>query len=146
MRHTPIIPSLRPVREWTAEVTVGEALARRLIGEQFPQVEVDPLVLLGEGWDNTVWLAGGEWVFRFPRREFAIAGFERELATLPALAPRLPLPIPDPGWRGRPPPRGPPPCRCRPRIRSGAAAPRTSSAGRGSAHVRCPVSSRSVWA
>jgi aminoglycoside phosphotransferase (APT) family kinase protein len=102
MRHAPIIPSLGPVREWTAEVTVDEALARRLIGGQFPQVELDPLVLLGEGWDNTVWLAGGEWVFRFPRRELAIAGFERELATLPALAPRLPLPVPDPVWRGRP--------------------------------------------
>src|SRR3954471_20535532 len=102
MRHRTIIPSLASVREWTAEITVGEELARRLIADQFPQVSVEPLVLLGEGWDNTVWLAGGQWVFRFPRRAVAIAGFERELATLPALAPRLPLPIPDPVWRGRP--------------------------------------------
>src|SRR4051812_6571333 len=102
MRHAPIIPSLGSMREWTAEVTVGEGLARRLIAEQFPQVAVEPLVLLGEGWDNTVWLAGGEWAFRFPRREFAIPGFERELAALPELAPRLPLPVPVPVWRGRP--------------------------------------------
>jgi aminoglycoside phosphotransferase (APT) family kinase protein len=65
-------------------------------------VELDPLVPLGEGWDNTVWLAGGRWVFRFPRREFAIPGFERELAALPQIAPRLPLPVPEPVFVGRP--------------------------------------------
>jgi aminoglycoside phosphotransferase (APT) family kinase protein len=90
------------MREWAAEVIVGEELARTLITEQFPQVELDPLVPLGEGWDNTVWLAGGRWVFRFPRREFAIPGFERELAALPQIAPRLPLPVPEPVFVGRP--------------------------------------------
>jgi aminoglycoside phosphotransferase (APT) family kinase protein len=90
------------MRIWTAEITVDEALARRLIGTQFPQVALEPLRLLGEGWDNTVWLAGGRWVFRFPRREVAIPGFERELAALPRLEPLLPLPIPEPVWRGQP--------------------------------------------
>jgi aminoglycoside phosphotransferase (APT) family kinase protein len=102
MRHELIIPSLGAVREWAAEVTVEEALARRLIASQFPEVEVEPLTLLGEGWDNTVWLADGQWVFRFPRREFAIPGFERELAALPRLAPQLPLPVPAPVFVGRP--------------------------------------------
>jgi aminoglycoside phosphotransferase (APT) family kinase protein len=90
------------MREWAAEVTVGEDLARRLIGAQFPQVELASLRLLGEGWDNTVWLADGRWAFRFPRRAVAIPGFERELAALPALAPRLPVPVPDPVFVGRP--------------------------------------------
>jgi aminoglycoside phosphotransferase (APT) family kinase protein len=102
MRHEAIIPSLGLVREWAAEVTVDEGLARRLIGDQFPDVPLRSLAPLGEGWDNTVWLADGRWVFRFPRRQIAIAGFERELAALPALAPRLPLPIPDPVFPGRP--------------------------------------------
>ena len=44
------------MRAWAAEITVGEPLARRLIGSQFPEVEVEPLTRLGEGWDNTVWL------------------------------------------------------------------------------------------
>jgi len=100
MRHTGIIPSLRAVRAWAAEITVDESLAGRLIGSQFPEVALEPLTLLGEGWDNTVWLAGGRWVFRFPRREFALAGFEREMAALPVLAPRLPLPVPAPVWLG----------------------------------------------
>jgi aminoglycoside phosphotransferase (APT) family kinase protein len=90
------------VRIWSAEITVDKALARRLIGSQFPEVPLEPLTLIGEGWDNTVWLAGGRWAFRFPRREVAIPGFERELAALSRLAPLLPLPIPEPVWRGQP--------------------------------------------
>ena len=90
------------MREWAPEVTVSEELARRLIAAQFPQVRLGSMTLLGEGWDNTVWLADGRWVFRFPRREFAIPGVERELAALPVLAPLLPLPIPDPVFAGAP--------------------------------------------
>jgi aminoglycoside phosphotransferase (APT) family kinase protein len=88
--------------EWSADVVVGGDLARRLIAYQFPAVELRTLRLLAEGWDNTVWLADERWVFRFPRRELALPGFERELAVLPRLAPLLPLPIPDPVFRGRP--------------------------------------------
>ena len=102
MRHAPIIPSLSCVREWAPEVAVSEELARRLIACQFPQVRLDSIALLGEGWDNTVWLVDGRWAFRFPRREFAIPGVERELAALPVLAPLLPLPIPAPVFAGAP--------------------------------------------
>ena len=49
--------------EWSAEVTVDEPLARRLIAAQFPEVSLRELTLLGEGWDNTVWLVDGRWVF-----------------------------------------------------------------------------------
>jgi aminoglycoside phosphotransferase (APT) family kinase protein len=87
---------------WTAEIKVDAPLAKRLIAEQFPDVSLEALELLGEGWDNTVWLVDGRWVFRFPRREVAVPGFERELAALPVIAPRVPLPIPDPVFRGRP--------------------------------------------
>jgi aminoglycoside phosphotransferase (APT) family kinase protein len=103
MGHGPIIAAtVRAMPVWTAEVTVDEPLARRLITEQFPELAVAALTLLGEGWDNTVWLVDERWVFRFPRREVAVPGFERELAALPGLAPRLPLPIPNPVFAGRP--------------------------------------------
>jgi aminoglycoside phosphotransferase (APT) family kinase protein len=88
--------------EWSAEVVVDGDLARRLIADQFPAVELRSLRLLAEGWDNTVWLADERWVFRFPRRTIALPGFERELAVLPRLARLLPLPVPDPVFRGRP--------------------------------------------
>jgi aminoglycoside phosphotransferase (APT) family kinase protein len=57
---------------------------------------------LDTGWDNTVFLVGGEWVFRFPRRRIALPGLEREVAVLPLLAPRLPLPVPEPLYTARP--------------------------------------------
>lgn len=87
---------------WTAEITVDEPLVRGLIADQFPEVALESLRLLGVGWDNTAWLVDDRWVFRFPRRAVAIPGFERELEALPQLAPRLPLPIPDPVFVGRP--------------------------------------------
>jgi aminoglycoside phosphotransferase (APT) family kinase protein len=58
--------------------------------------------LLGEGWDNTVWLVDDRWVFRFPRRAVAVPAVERELAVLPTLAPLLPLPVTAPRFAGRP--------------------------------------------
>ena len=88
--------------EWSAEAVVDEALARRLIASQAPQVELSSLELLGEGWDNTVWLVDGAWVFRFPRREIAVPGIARQLAVLPAIASALPLAIPVPVVEGRP--------------------------------------------
>jgi aminoglycoside phosphotransferase (APT) family kinase protein len=86
--------------EWSPEHLVGEALARRLIASQC--FEPTTLRLLGEGWDNTVWLADERWAFRFPRREIAIPGFRRELAVLGELGPQLPLRVPVPAYLGAP--------------------------------------------
>ncbi|MBV8711298.1 MAG: phosphotransferase [Solirubrobacterales bacterium] len=90
------------MHEWSAEVTVDRDLAYRLIAGQFDSLEPVELRLLSEGWDNTVWLVDGRWVFRFPRREVVIAGIEREMAVLPRLARLVPLPIPIPVFFGRP--------------------------------------------
>jgi aminoglycoside phosphotransferase (APT) family kinase protein len=86
--------------EWDSEIEVGEELARRLIAEQFPQLDVTRLRRLGEGWDNTVWATSEQIAFRFPRRQIAIQGVEREMAILPELAPRLPARIPDAAYAG----------------------------------------------
>ena len=88
--------------EWSAEIAVDDAFARRLIAAQFPEIELESLRLIGEGWDNTVWLVDEQWLFRFPRRQLAIPGVEREIAALAALAPRLPLPVPAPVFVGKP--------------------------------------------
>lgn len=86
--------------EWDADVVVDEALVCALLDEQFPDLDASTAQLLGEGWDNSVWLVEERWAFRFPRREIAIPGFERELALLPRLAPLLPAPIPEPTFVG----------------------------------------------
>jgi aminoglycoside phosphotransferase (APT) family kinase protein len=87
---------------WNPEVVVDEELARELIGDRVPGLHDAPLRLLGEGWDSTVWQAGDEWVFRFPRREMVVPGFLREVEVLPRLAPELPLPVPVADVRGEP--------------------------------------------
>ena len=40
---------------------------------------------LGAGWDNTVFLVNESFVFRFPRREIAVACMEAEIRVLPGL-------------------------------------------------------------
>ena len=97
-----IIARFPGVHQWSAEVEVDEELARRLIAGQFPEVGLGSVRLLGEGWDNVVWLVDERWAFRFPRRAVAIAGVERELAVLPRIAPRLPVAVPVPVFAGRP--------------------------------------------
>jgi aminoglycoside phosphotransferase (APT) family kinase protein len=86
---------------WSAEITVDEGLARLLLG-QFPELPLESLHPLAEGWDNAVWVVDERYAFRFPRRQIAIRGVELELALLPKLAPLLPLPITDPIFHGRP--------------------------------------------
>ncbi|HET7831174.1 MAG TPA: phosphotransferase [Candidatus Limnocylindrales bacterium] len=87
-------------REWTADVELDEPAVRRLVGTQFPDVSLDGLRPFATGWDNALWVTGEGIAFRFPRRSIAVPGVEREIAVLPALAPRLPLPVPDPEWIG----------------------------------------------
>lgn len=96
------VASVARVPEWSPEIVVDEPLARRLLRTQFPELELRSLRLAGEGWDNTAWLVDERWLFRFPRREIALDGFGRELQVLPALAPLLPLPVPQPVFLGHP--------------------------------------------
>jgi aminoglycoside phosphotransferase (APT) family kinase protein len=90
------------VAVWDAEVEVGAALARSLISARFPALDSGPLRRVGEGWDNVVWATADGVAFRFPRRQIAIPGVEREIALLPALAPRLPLAVPDAAYASGP--------------------------------------------
>ncbi|WP_433235127.1 phosphotransferase [Actinomadura nitritigenes] len=89
-------PAPPPAPEWEPEHEVTEEAAAALVGARFPGLAGAPVEALATGWDNTVFLVGGEWAFRFPRRRIAVPGVEREIAVLPAIAPRLPLPIPEP--------------------------------------------------
>jgi aminoglycoside phosphotransferase (APT) family kinase protein len=87
---------------WSAEVTVDETLARRLIAGQFPELAEASLRRLAEGWDNVVWLVDERWAFRFPQRTMGAELIERELRVLPLIASALPAPIPVPVFAGRP--------------------------------------------
>ena len=90
------------MRQWDPERVIDEDRARELIAAQFPELADVEIRQLAAGWDNTVHLVDGRWAFRFPRRQMAVAGVEREIATLGRLAPHLPLPIPEPRFIGAP--------------------------------------------
>jgi aminoglycoside phosphotransferase (APT) family kinase protein len=81
---------------WAPERRTDAARAARLVAAAAPGLAGRRVDLLGEGWDNTVFLVGGDWVFRFPRRALALPGFRRETAVLPRVAGRLPLAVPVP--------------------------------------------------
>jgi len=87
-------------REWRPEVVVDADRAAGLIGEQFPELADAPIREIGAGWDNVVYLVDDRWAFRFPQRQIAVPGVQRELETLGRLAPHLPLPIPVPRFVG----------------------------------------------
>jgi aminoglycoside phosphotransferase (APT) family kinase protein len=90
------------VAEWDAEFEVDEALARTLIAERYPALDVSVLERVGEGWDNVVWATADRIAFRFPRRQVAVGGIQREIAVLPELAPWLPVAIPDAAYPSLP--------------------------------------------
>ncbi len=86
---------------WSPDLDVDQSLVRRLLA-QFPKLYGAPLRRLATGWDNSVWVVAERYAFRIPHRAVAIPGVERELAALPLLAPRLPLPVPRPVFVGEP--------------------------------------------
>ena len=47
----------------------------------------DDVRIVAAGWDNTIVLVDETWVFRFPRRQIALPGIDREIALLPTLRP-----------------------------------------------------------
>ncbi|MBP2110947.1 phosphotransferase [Paenibacillus silagei] len=85
---------------WDAEWEVNEEQARTLIGRQFPQLSSKQVKRLGWGWDNTVFLIGDEYVFRFPRRTFAVGAIRMEGKLLPKLETYLTIPYPKPLFYG----------------------------------------------
>jgi aminoglycoside phosphotransferase (APT) family kinase protein len=84
------------------EVTVDEALVRRLLATQFPEWADLPLEAVEpRGTDNWLYRLGGELVARLPCRERTVATLARERTWLPRLA-LLPFEIPLPVAVGKP--------------------------------------------
>ncbi|OZM72651.1 aminoglycoside phosphotransferase [Amycolatopsis antarctica] len=93
-------PDLGPVPQ---RVTVDAEQVRRLISEQFPQwadLPVQPVAK--SGWDNVTFHLGDGMLVRLPSAAAYALAVDKEQRWLPALAPRLPLPIPAPLAKGHP--------------------------------------------
>jgi len=84
-----------------AEVTADVAI--RLVAGQFPQWADLPVVPVKlNGWDNTTFRLGEELSLRLPNADWYTAQVAKEHRWLPALAPLLPLPVPELVAAGRP--------------------------------------------
>jgi aminoglycoside phosphotransferase (APT) family kinase protein len=78
-------------------------LVARLVEAQFPQwahLPVAPVQV--DGWDNTTFRLGDVLSVRLPSADGYVPQVEKEHRWLPVLAPRLPLPIPEPLAKGAP--------------------------------------------
>ena len=85
-----------------AEIAIDEALDRALLKTQHPELAGMPITAVGEGWDNAIYRLGETLAVRLPRRALAARLIENEQCWLPALAERLPLPVPAPVRVGMP--------------------------------------------
>jgi aminoglycoside 2''-phosphotransferase len=68
---------------------------RSAIVERFPELELQTIEYLAHGIDHVACRVNGNLIFRFPKRAEAEAKLLIEMRLLPALAPTLPLPIPN---------------------------------------------------
>jgi aminoglycoside phosphotransferase (APT) family kinase protein len=94
----------------TGELDITAELVRELLRDQHPDLAGRPLTLGARGWDNQLWRLGDDLAVRLPwATQTADALLLNEYAWLPALAPRLPLPVPVPQRLGEPSPRFPRP-------------------------------------
>ncbi|MFJ7725311.1 phosphotransferase [Neobacillus sp. NPDC097160] len=87
---------------WSPEQVISEKRASMIIENQFPEFKPVTVKVLGEGFDNSVFLINDRYVFRFPRREIAAQLIQTENRLLPVLAPLLPIPVPSLQFQGIP--------------------------------------------
>jgi aminoglycoside phosphotransferase (APT) family kinase protein len=88
--------------QWSADITLTEAMARSLIEDQFPELAPVRITEMGEGWDNQVYLVNDWVIFRFPRRKVAVSCLVAENRVLPHIAGCLPVAVPEPRFWGQP--------------------------------------------
>jgi aminoglycoside phosphotransferase (APT) family kinase protein len=81
---------------------VDELLIRRLLREQHPDLAGLPLREVAGGWGNQMWRLGEKLAIRVQRMDTGPDLQLKERRWLPALAPRLPLPVPVPVRDGAP--------------------------------------------
>jgi aminoglycoside phosphotransferase (APT) family kinase protein len=84
-----------------ADIDINKSIVTDIVREQF-NLSVNKIVLLGEGWDNAVYLINDVFVFRFPRRKEAVPLIEMEIRLLPLLQGKVFVSIPTPVFIGKP--------------------------------------------
>ncbi|ATY12758.1 aminoglycoside phosphotransferase [Amycolatopsis sp. AA4] len=89
------------------EIVLTAELVRDLLREQHPDLAGLAIREVAGGWGNQMWRLGDELAVRMQRMDPTSAQQFKERKWLPALAPRLPLPVPTPVRHGEPSERFP---------------------------------------
>jgi aminoglycoside phosphotransferase (APT) family kinase protein len=88
---------------WTPEIEIDDEIAKRLLRNRFPELELLNLNLLGSGWDNQAYLINNSLVFRFPHRKMGGELMDLECTVLEYLSRyRFPLQVPEPKFVAKP--------------------------------------------
>lgn len=90
-------------------IEITAELVQNLLQEQHPDLAGLALREVAGGWGNQMWRLGDELAVRIPRTEGAPDLLRKECRWLPVVAPRLPLPVPNPVRIGEPSARFPKP-------------------------------------
>lgn len=90
------------MNSWSPEIELSPQDAKGLIADHFPQLCPLNIKLLGQGFDNTVFMVNQQYVFRFPRRTISVGLLKTENQLLPHLTEFLNLRIPEPVFFGQP--------------------------------------------
>ena len=77
---------------------------RAFIRERWPEIDLNTMETIGEGWDCFTYLVNGEWVFQFPRLDGAAERLRRQIEILPELAREVSSAIPTPAFASADPP------------------------------------------
>jgi aminoglycoside 2''-phosphotransferase len=79
---------------WATEAEISVEQVLDLLAADQPQLHVQQMTYLGEGWSSFVFLADGRWVLRFPKRRDVERRLEKEIRILPLLERHLTIAVP----------------------------------------------------
>ena len=79
-----------------SDIEITDALVRRLLRDQHPDLGDESLTPAASGWDSVIYRLGESLALRIPRREIAAGLIRNEQRWLPELAERLPIDVPAP--------------------------------------------------
>jgi len=81
-------------KPWSTEIHIDQTLVLEALKFDFPELDIETITSLGEGWTSSAFLVNEQWVFRFPKRKDVEKNLQRELNLLPRFNQRLPVAVP----------------------------------------------------
>lgn len=88
--------------DWKPDITVTDEIVSHVINAEFRELSPVKVELIGEGWDNKVFMINDKLIFRFPHRKTTISLINKENKLLNYLKNIIDLKVPNPIYIGKP--------------------------------------------